>query len=572
MLSRSWCVGFMWWTSDQRPIHYLSPTVGIADGPNMIWPLKFSLSSLVLAIAAALLTRTSVGSEPEPIKVGILHSLTGTMAFSERPLVDAALLAINEINGRGGILGREILPVIEDGASDWPTFARKAEKLIVEDRVCTVFGCWTSASRKAVLPVFQRHDHLLWYPLQYEGQERSPNVIYLGATLNQQIIPAVRWCLRHFGSNFYLVGSDYIFPRTANKGIKAHLAAKGGRCVGERYRPLGDIDFQAIAAAIGSAQPDVIFNTINGDSNIAFFEALRAAAIDPSDIPVMSVSIAEPELTQMGPELLQGHFCAWNYFQSLDTPANHRFVRAFKAKYGADRVTSDPIEAAYSQVYLFSLAVQKAKSTDPRKVRSAARGLTFHAPQGLIRIDPENQHTWKVARIGRIQENGQFDVVWSSEDPIRPEPYARRTMLSELTRLGDTLFMHISTMIDLEREAALTGEHRDLLLAMTDVRGYLGQMQTRLREAVLRVDPSHLAEFRSSWVAFGQRYEVLLGLQDLLTPEQATAFSDFRAARTALEARATRVAAVLYPARGEPKTSLGEHPPALGGRSPTDEE
>jgi urea transport system substrate-binding protein len=380
-------------------------------------------SALLAGCALLLPSGVVSASDNGPIKVGVLHSLTGTMAISERPLVDATRMAIDEINARGGISGRLLVPVIEDGASDGPTFARKAEKLIVQDRVSTLFGCWTSASRKTVLPVVEKHNHLLWYPVQYEGCESSPNIIYTGAAPNQQIIPAVEWCLKHLGNKVFLVGSDYVFPRTANKIVKAYLKKQGATCVGEEYRRLGNGDFEEIVAKIRAAKPNVIFNTINGSSNLAFFKALRAAGLGPKDAPVMSVSLAEVELLSLDPPLTEGHYCAWNYFQSIDSPANHRFVTAFQKRYGAERVTDDPIEAAYFQVHLFARAALRAGSADSAAVRKAARGLIFSAPEGLVRIDPRNQHTWKVARIGQIDHNRQFKIVWSSEVPLRPEPY-----------------------------------------------------------------------------------------------------------------------------------------------------
>jgi urea transport system substrate-binding protein len=379
--------------------------------------------TLLAGLALLLPSGADSASKTRPIKVGVLHSLSGTMGISERPLVDAARMAIDEVNARGGVSGRLLVPVVEDGASDGPTFARKAEKLIVKDRVSTLFGCWTSASRKAVLPVVEKHNRLLWYPVQYEGCESSPNVIYTGAAPNQQIIPAVEWCLQHRGNRVFLVGSDYVFPRTANQIVKALLRKRGAACVGEEYRRLGDGDFAAVVAKIRRAKPDVIFNTINGSSNLAFFKALRAAGVGPRQAPVLSVSLAEEELRALDPKLAEGHYCAWNYFMSIDTPANLRFVRAFRKRYGSGRVTDDPIEAAYFQVHLFARAAARAGSTDSGAVRKAARGLIFSAPEGLVRIDPRNQHTWKVARIGQVEQNGQFKIVWSSEEPVRPEPY-----------------------------------------------------------------------------------------------------------------------------------------------------
>jgi len=358
------------------------------------------------------------------IKIGILHSLTGTMAISERSLVDAAQLAIEELNAQGGVLGRVLSPIIEDGASDPFTFASKAERLVGEEKVCALFGCWTSASRKAVVRVVEEHDHLLFYPLQYEGFEASRNVIYTGAAPNQQILPAVEWCAKTLGrGRAFLVGSDYVFPRKANEIVRMSLARLGGTCVGEDYRPLGGRDFEKIAAQILGSGADVIFNTVNGDSNIAFFQALHNAGLRPNAVPVISFSIAEDELASIGTDLTAGHYCAWNYFQCIDTEANQRFVSAFKHRHGQNRVTDDPIEAAYIAVQVFARAVEKAHSTDPRAIREACRGLEYEAPGGQVKIDPENQHTWTVARVGRIRPDGQFDLVWSSPDIIRPDPF-----------------------------------------------------------------------------------------------------------------------------------------------------
>ncbi len=372
------------------------------------------LRNLATIIVLSMISQFSWGEDPapEPIRVGILHSLSGTMAISEQSLVDAIEMAIDEINQRGGVLGRSLDAVVEDGASDWATFERKAEKLIVQDKVASVFGCWTSASRKSVLPVFEKHNQLLWYPVQYEGQESSRSIIYTGAVPNQQIIPAVDWCRREFGTRMFLVGSDYVFPRKANELIKSRLADFDATPVGEEYQPLGSTEFVAIVAKIKESQPDVVLNTINGGSNREFFKAYDAAGIDHQQIPVMSFSIAEDELRYIGVDLTVGHYCSWNYFQSVDTPANRRFVRRFRDRFGSDRVTDDPIEAAYSQVHLFAKAVEIAGSTDVDAIRQAVQGLVYEAPGGLIRIDPRNQHTWKVSRIGRIQRNGQFKIVW----------------------------------------------------------------------------------------------------------------------------------------------------------------
>ena len=360
----------------------------------------------------------------DTIKVGILHSLSGTMAISETTVVDAEMLAIKEINEAGGVLGKQIEPIQEDGASDWPTFAEKAEKLIDQDQVVTVFGCWTSASRKAVLPVFESKQHQLWYPVQYEGQECSQNIFYTGAAPNQQIEPAVDWLLENKGTDFFLVGSDYVFPRTANTIIKEQLKANGGNTVGEDYLPLGNTEVTPIITKIRAALPDggVIFNSLNGDSNVAFFKQLQGAGMTPDKYPVMSVSIAEEEVRQIGKEFLIGHYAAWNYFQTVETPENEKWVSDFKAEYGDDRVTNDPMEAAYIMVYLWKQAVEAAGTTDIPAVREAAYGQEFAAPEGTVTMNP-NHHISKTVRIGQVRDDGLFEIVSSTDGPIDPVPW-----------------------------------------------------------------------------------------------------------------------------------------------------
>lgn len=359
------------------------------------------------------------------IKVGILHSLSGTMAISEKSVVDAEQLAIEEINAAGGVLGKKIEAIVEDGNSDWPTFAEKAKKLIDQDKVVAVFGCWTSSSRKAVLPVFEEKKHMLWYPVQYEGQECSQRIFYTGAAPNQQIEPSVDWLLEKKGKEFFLVGSDYVFPRTANTIIKAQLEAKGGKTVGEDYLPLGNTEVTAIITKIKAALPNggVIYNTLNGDSNVAFFKQLQGAGLTADKYPVMSVSIAEEEVKAIGVEFLKGHYAAWNYFMTVDSPANKKFVDAFKKKYGNDRVTNDPMEAAYIGVYLWKAAVEKAKTADDLdKVIAAAYGATFDAPGGMVTMNP-NHHISKIVRIGQIRQDGLFDIVQATPQPVVPVPW-----------------------------------------------------------------------------------------------------------------------------------------------------
>ncbi len=361
----------------------------------------------------------------DTIKVGILHSLSGTMAISEVSVKDAEMMAIEEINAAGGVLGKKIEPVIEDGASDWPKFAEKAKKLLQNDKVATVFGCWTSASRKAVLPVFEENNGLLWYPVQYEGMEASPNIFYSGAAPNQQIVPAVEWLLQNKGKKFFLLGSDYVFPRTANKIIKAQLAAQGGELIAEEYTPLGHTDYSTIVNKIKAAKPDVVFNTLNGDSNVAFFKELKASGITSKDLTTCSVSVAEEEIRGIGADNMVGHLVSWNYYQTTDTPENKAFVEKYKAKYGADRVTDDPIEAAYINVYLWAEAVKKAGSTEVAKVKEAAKGLEFKAPEGTVKIEGENQHLWKPVRIGEVQPDGLIKEIWSTAESVKPDPYLK---------------------------------------------------------------------------------------------------------------------------------------------------
>jgi urea transport system substrate-binding protein len=387
----------------------------------------------ILALALPLTLATGCLSEPaggsasdgDTIKVGVLHSLSGTMAISEVTVKDAELLAIDEINAAGGVLGKKLEPVVEDGASDWPTFAEKAQKLISQDNVATVFGGWTSASRKAMLPVFERNKELLWYPVQYEGLESSPYIFYTGATTNQQIVPALDYLAAQGLKRLFLVGSDYVFPRTANKIIKAYAAANGMEILGEEYSPLGHTEYSTLANKLSQADPDAVFNTLNGDSNVAFFKQLRSVGITASTMPVISVSVAEEEVRGIGPDNIAGQLVAWNYYQTTPGQKNDEFVKAFKAKYGQDKVTSDPMEAGYVAVKLWAEAVKKAGTTEVEAVKKAAGGITLEAPEGTVTIDGENQHVFKTARIGVVQPNGLINETWSSGKPIKPDPYLR---------------------------------------------------------------------------------------------------------------------------------------------------
>lgn len=373
--------------------------------------------------ASTAASKDSSGSDTVPI--GIVHSLTGTMSISEVAVKNAELMAIDEINKKGGLLGKQLKPIVEDGASDWPTFAEKAKLLLQKYKVPVIFGGWTSASRKAMLPVVEKNNGLLFYPVQYEGMEASPNIFYTGAAPNEQIVPSVNWLLEQGKKKFFLLGSDYVFPRTANKIIKEQLKAKGADVAAEEYTPLGHTDYSTIISKIQQDRPDVILNTLNGDSNVAFFKQLKDAGITPKDIPVMSYSIAEQEIKGIGADNVAGDYVAWNYFESTDTPENKTFVADYKAKYGRNSVTDDPIEAGYFGVYLWAAAVKKADSFDVDKVKTAAKGLTYQAPEGLVKIDGENQHTYKTARIGVVQSDGQIKQVWASDKPVQPDPFLK---------------------------------------------------------------------------------------------------------------------------------------------------
>lgn len=386
------------------------------------------VASALLAIVSGLfvfnLNRSTLDvSGKHPVKVGILHSMTGTMAISEKAVIDSTLFAINEINQKGGILGREIIPVIVDCKSDLKTFAIEAERLIIGEKVSVVFGCWTSASRKTVKPIFERYNHLLFYPVQHEGLEESPNIIYTGATPNQQIIPAIKWCFKNIGMKFFLVGSDYIFPRIANTIIKDFVIANGGEIVGEEYLFLGSKDVNQIIQNIKKTGPDIILNTINGDSNITFFKELRKTGITPAMIPTMLFSIGENEVNTIGKTIMSGDFASWNYFQCLETKENINFVKMLKNKYGQDKVVSGPMETAYLGVHLWAKAVEAANTFDINKVREELQYQSFIAPEGVVHISKKNNHMLKIARIGKVKDGGQFDIIWTSEKFIRPQPY-----------------------------------------------------------------------------------------------------------------------------------------------------
>ncbi len=373
-------------------------------------------------ICVLLLVNTlfAVGS----IKVGVLHSLSGSMVDSEAPVVDATLLAIEEINARGGIIGKKLQPVVIDGASDDLEFAKGAKKLILEDKVSVVFGCWTSASRKAVKPIFEEHDSLLFYPVQYEGLESSNNIVYTGAAPNQQIIPGASWACQTVGQRIFLVGSDYVFPRRANEIIQKVIYAFGGEILGEEYIPLGSQNVDEVVQKIVEAKPELILNTLNGISNRYFFEALRKAGVDSFQTPTMSFSIGATELIAYNLiDKCKGDFTAWNYYESIESKQNKRFIQAFKKRYGKERHISDPMEAAYFGVYLWAQAVEESGVAKSEIIKNTIKTQVLLAPEGMVYVDPDTNHVWKTVRIGQLDANGVFNIIWSSEKSIKPFPY-----------------------------------------------------------------------------------------------------------------------------------------------------
>jgi urea transport system substrate-binding protein len=378
---------------------------------------------IALTLAAVLGAFLLVRPTPAPpIRIGVLHSLSGNMAASERPLMDAVRLAVEEINTAGGLLGRPVEMVVADGRSDDAVFAAEAERLITKEQVSALFACWTSACRQAVKPVVERHRHLMFYPLQYEGLEQSPVIYYTGSVPNQQIIPGTLWALDSLGRRVYLVGSDYLFPHAANLIIRDLVKANHGSVLAERYRPLGAADFGAVVEEIRALQPGVVLNTLNGDSNTHFFRALHAAGL--GTVPVVSFSLAEDGLKAIGPAAFHpNHYAVWSYFQSVPGEANARFVTAFRERYGADRVTSDPVEAAYVGVRLWAQAVRDAGTDAPEQVNRAMLMQSAAAPSGIAAVDRSTRHLWKQARIGKARPDGQFELVWNSDDPLRPNPF-----------------------------------------------------------------------------------------------------------------------------------------------------
>ncbi|HEY6511460.1 MAG TPA: urea ABC transporter substrate-binding protein [Burkholderiaceae bacterium] len=402
---------------------------------------RFALKSLSAAVALSGAMSLPVFAQ-ETIKVGVLHSLSGTMAISETVLKDTVLMAIEEINAKGGVLGKKLEPVVVDPASNWPLFAEKARQLISKDKVVVTFGCWTSVSRKSVLPVYEELNSLLFYPVQYEGEELSKNVFYTGAAPNQQAIPAVEYLMSKDGGNakrWVLLGTDYVYPRTTNKILRAFLKSKGvaEADIIEEYTPFGHSDYQSIIAKIkkfaSEGKKTAVVSTINGDSNVPFYKELGNQGLKATDVPVVAFSVGEEELRGVDTKPLVGHLAAWNYFQSIKAPANDEFIKKWttyaKAKGIAGHkdkaLTNDPMEATYIGIYMWKQAVEKAKSTDSDKVIAAMAGQTFTAPSGITsKMDEKNHHLHKSVFIGEVKADGQFNVVWKTPGPVKAQPWS----------------------------------------------------------------------------------------------------------------------------------------------------
>lgn len=360
------------------------------------------------------------------IKVGVLFSLTGTTAIIEESLNKATILAIEEINAAGGVNGMEIVPVVEDPASDPATFAEKARKLVLSDKCVSIFGSYTSASRKAVLPVVEKRNNLYWYPTLYEGRECSKNVIYTGAVPNQQQDEFVPWLVEKFGKRWYMIGSNYIYPKEENNYCKKLLDGLGVEVVAEEYVPLGHSEFSSVVNKLRAEKPNVIFSTVVGDSVVALHRQYRAAGLDPETMPMASLTTSENEVAAMGADAAAGHFTSAPYFMVWDSPENKKFVAAYQARWGADKVTHFVSEPSYFQVYLFKQAVEKLAPSDidPNTIREAVKGEEMIAPQGKVRIEPENLHTWLWPKIGQCKSDGQFEILKQSADWLEPVPYS----------------------------------------------------------------------------------------------------------------------------------------------------
>ncbi len=387
------------------------------------------LPGFASAQATAQVNTTNLAITDTEVTVGQLHSATGTMAISETGAIQAEQLAIDQINAMGGILGRKIKVIKEDGASDWPTFAEKSKKLLINDHCAAVFGCWTSASRKAVLPIFEKENGLLYYPTFYEGLEQSKNVIYTGQEATQQILYSLDWAQKEKkAKTFFLIGSDYIWPRTSMKIARKHVENfQKGKIVGEEYYPLGSTNFGSLMNKIKVQKPDCIFVAVVGGSNVAFYKALKAAGITGDKQLLLTLAVTEDEMTGVGGENFQGFYSSMKYFQSLDNDNNKKFVAAFKAKYGKDAVIGDVTQAGYLGPWLWKAAVEKAKSFDVNKVVAASETGTIElktAPEGYVKLDT-NHHLWSKSRIAMGMPDATFKVVSESPELIKPNPFPK---------------------------------------------------------------------------------------------------------------------------------------------------
>lgn len=401
--------------------------LGIAALPAAtLLPGLLSRPAYAQAPATSAVNTTGLAVTDSTVRVGILHSVTGTMAISETGSVQAEKLAIAQINEMGGVLGRKIEFIQEDGASDWPNFAEKAKKLLVNDKAAAVFGCWTSASRKAVLPVFEQYNGMLYYPTFYEGLEQSKNVIYTGQEATQQILAGIDWVVKEKqAKSFYLLGSDYIWPRTSNKIARKHIEKNSLKVVGEEYFPLGHTQFNSVINKIKLTKPDVIYAIIVGGSNVAFYKQLKAAGIDLSKQTLVTISVTEDEILGIGGENIAGAYACMKYFQSLDNPNNKAFVEAFKKMWGENIVIGDVTQAAYLGPWLWKLTVEKAGSFDVDKVAAASPGIEFpQAPEGYVRIH-ENHHLWSKTRVGKAKADGQYEVIYETADLMEPDPFPK---------------------------------------------------------------------------------------------------------------------------------------------------
>ncbi len=390
--------------------------------------MKNVVKSLLLALALLLAVTSSQVLAADTIKVGVLHSLSGTMAISETTLKDTVLMLVDDLNKQGGLLGKKVEAVVVDPASDWPLFAEKSRELLAKDKVSAVFGCWTSVSRKSVLPVFEELNGLLFYPVQYEGEESSRNVFYTGAAPNQQAIPAVDYLMSEDGGaakRWVLLGTDYVYPRTTNKILRAYLHSKGVKDadIMENYTPFGHSDWQTIVADVkkfaSAGKKTAVVSTINGDANVPFYKELGNQGISAEEIPVVAFSVGEEELAGLDTAPLVGHLTAWNYFMSVDTPENAAFIKKWHTFIkDQKRVTNDPMEATYIGFNMWVQAVRQAGTTDVDAVRQAMYGQKVKNLTGGVAVMNTNHHLSKPVLIGEIQDDGQMDTVWSTEDVV----------------------------------------------------------------------------------------------------------------------------------------------------------